>query len=104
MYLFQALFKKKRLKKWVGSVWKCSSNIESEAAYYKLFFSTENEVEGWVKYKSETEETNVFTAAYNKSKNLLEFKKGKEFFVGICHKNQITALIDGRSLKFVKTI
>jgi hypothetical protein len=61
-------------------------------------------VEGWVKYKSETEETNVLTAAYNKSKNLLEFKKGKEFFVGICHKNQITALIDGRSLKFVKTI
>jgi len=61
-------------------------------------------VEGWVKYKSETEEINVFTAAYKKSKNLLEFKKGKEFFVGICHKNQITTLIDGRSLKFVKTI
>lgn len=61
-------------------------------------------MEGWVKYKSETEEINVFTAAYNKSKNLLEFKKGKEFFVGICHKNQITTLIDGRSLKFVKTI
>ena len=58
--------------------WKCSSNIETEAAYYKLFFSTENEVEGWVKFKPETEETNVFKAAYNKSKNLLEFKKGKE--------------------------
>ena len=43
-------------------------------------------MEGWVKYKSETEEVNVFTAAYKKSKNLLEFKKGKEFFVGICHK------------------
>ena len=61
-------------------------------------------MEGWIKFKPETEETNVFKAAYNKSKNLLEFKKGKEFFVGICHKNQITALIDGRSLKFVKTI
>lgn len=104
MYLFQTFFKKKRLKKWVGSVWRCNSNIEPDAAYYKLFFSTENEVEGWVKYKTNTEETNVFTAAYNKSKNFLEFKKGKEFFIGIYHKNQITALIDGRSLNFLKTI
>ena len=61
-------------------------------------------MEGWVKYKTDTQETNVFTAAYNKSKNLFEFKKGNEFFVGICHKNQIRALIEGRSLKFVKTI
>ena len=104
MYLFQTFFKKRYLKEWVGSVWKCNANIESDATYYKLFFSSESEVEGWVKYKTDSEETNVFTAAYNKSKNLLEFKKGKELFVVICHKNKISAMIDGRSLQFFKTV
>ena len=65
MYLFQTFFKKRHLKEWVGSVWKCNANIESDAAYYKLFFSSESEVEGWVKYKTDSEETNVFTAIYN---------------------------------------
>jgi hypothetical protein len=104
MYLFQTFFKKRYPKEWVGSVWKCNANIESDATYYKLFFSSEIEVEGWVKYKTDSEETNVFTAAYNKSKNLLEFKKGKELFVGICHKNKISAMIDGHSLQFFKTV
>jgi hypothetical protein len=34
----------------------------------------------------------------------LEFKKGKELFVGICHKNKISAMIDGHSLQFFKTV
>ena len=103
MYLFQTYFKKKQLKGWIGTVWKCDSNLESDATYYKLFFSSENEVEGWVKYKAHSNETNVFTATYSKSKNLVEFKKENEFFVGICNKNEITAMIDGRSLHFIKT-
>ena len=102
MQLFRFTKKLRHSLALVGTVWICSSTNEPDESYYKLVFTDADQVEGWVKYNSENKEVKVFSADYNKKKNILHVKKEEDIFMAVYEKNRITAVVDGQKMSFNK--
>ena len=103
MRLFGFTKKKKQSSTLVGTAWICTSTNETETLYYKLVFTDEDQVEGWVKYISQEEEVIVFSADYKKTKNVLHVKKEDDIFMAVFEKSQLTAVLDGQKMSFSKS-
>ena len=105
MKFFQSNSKSKsrQNRELVHSEWICEATGDAMASFYKLRFGSNGSVEGWVKYRDEAHEVKVFTAIYEKEKNLLKFYKEDDVFVAVYSKNKIAAVIDGQTMNFLRS-
>jgi hypothetical protein len=103
MKFFQSSSKFKINKGLINSEWICEATGDESASFYKLRFASKDFVEGWVKYTDHKNEVLVFSATYEKEKNLLKFRKDDDLFVAVYTKNKLTALIDGEAMNFLRS-
>ena len=100
---FQSSSKSKSNKELTNSEWICEATGDVSASFYKLRFLSKSTVEGWVKYIDQKNEVKVFSASFEKEKNLLKFHKEDDLFVAVYTKNKIAAVIDGQTMNFLRS-
>lgn len=103
MKFFKSNSKSKFNKELINSEWICDATGDVNASYYKLRFASQEFVEGWVKYTNNEHEIKVFTATFEKEKNLLKFFKEDDIFVAVYTKSKIAAVIDGQTMNFSRS-
>ena len=103
MRFFQSSSKSKSNKELTNSEWICEATGDVSASFYKLRFLSKSTVEGWVKYIDQKNEVKVFSASFEKEKNLLKFHKEDDLFVAVYTKNKIAAVIDGQTINFLRS-
>ena len=54
-------------------------------------------------YIDQEDEVNVFSASFEKEKNLLKFHKEDDLFVAVYSKSKIAAVIDGQTMNFLRS-
>ena len=103
MRFFQSSSKSKSNKELTNSEWICEATGDVSASFYKLRFLSKSTVEGWVKYIDQKNEVKVFSASFEKEKNLLKFRKEDDLFVAVYTKKKIAAVIDGQTMNFIRS-
>ncbi|MCY4562234.1 MAG: hypothetical protein OXC03_08075 [Flavobacteriaceae bacterium] len=84
------------------SNWQCRIEHDQGIEYYELRFSSDNNVEGWLKRSNSTCPVNVFTACLIQNHNLFEIEKDDESFTAACVGNHLIAFIDDQLMVFNK--
>ena len=102
MKFFQSSSKVKSNRELTHSQLICEATGDTNASFYMLRFTSQGNVEGWVKYADCKEEVKVFSASYVKEKNLLKFYKHDDVFVAVFSKEKIAAVIDGQTMNFTR--
>jgi hypothetical protein len=103
MRFFQGGPKTKSSQILVVTDWICTRTDDSLIDFYKFHFSTAKTVEGWIKYSDQSEEFKAFSASYEKEQNLIRIRKEKEILVAVYSEPKIVAVIDGKTLNFIRS-
>ena len=84
------------------SHWKCSDELENDIEYYELRFTSDKEVEGWIKKSGSLNPERMFHAFLMWNQNLMIIHKDQESFIAIPIGNQLIATIDDELMVFDK--
>ncbi|MEK9613218.1 MAG: hypothetical protein VW080_04750 [Flavobacteriaceae bacterium] len=104
MKLFHSFKKQSTTESLLGSIWICTTGVDAEASYYKLEFTSDEKVLGWVKFSNADQEEKVFTASYKVERNRIDFSKEKDSFFAFRDKDKIVAIIEETTLYFERKV
>ncbi|MCY4161119.1 MAG: hypothetical protein OXE77_04555 [Flavobacteriaceae bacterium] len=85
-----------------SSNWKCSDEMENDVEYYELRFTSDRDVEGWIKKFGVLNPECVFRAVLVWNQNLVVVQKDEESFIAIPIGDQMIASIDDDLMVFKK--
>ncbi|MCY3998673.1 MAG: hypothetical protein OXC92_00060 [Flavobacteriaceae bacterium] len=88
--------------KFQASNWQCSVEVEKDVEYYELRFTSDKDVEGWIKKTDAINPEFIFSAFLIWNQNLIVIQKNEESFIAIPIGNQLIANIDDELMVFSK--